>query len=275
MPPLVTPLIDTNGDGKVNERDVPAVIVNTKPGNAVTHVVALRGDTGEEIFSIPNTNCESVCAGGPAVGDLDGDGHVEIIVVNPSNGDLNFLNHDGTLQWTINPDGNYNSFPTMFNQDSSGLPEFTHAYWTYNADGTLRWGLPNPALPAYEGGQSRQPVDLDLDGIPEAVAGPSAFDSSGNLLWWWKITTVGSSSKNWTMTGYLNRGAATVQVSAPYPLADAWTAVANLDDDPNPEIIAVMSSTSSDSSPMDLRPRWPHSFRTVSLVSEHLECGRL
>src|SRR5262249_55249023 len=53
--PLVAPLIDTNGDGRVNERDIPAVIANVNGGvGGITRLVALRGDTGQEIFSIFN-----------------------------------------------------------------------------------------------------------------------------------------------------------------------------------------------------------------------------
>lgn len=245
MPPLVAPLIDTNGDGTVNERDVPSVIFNTRQGNAVNHLIALRGDTGSEIFATalgPLTTGGGIQ--GMAVGDLDGDSHIEIVSTSPSNGDLLLFNHNGTLFQTVGAD-NYRSSPIIFNQDSSGLPEFNFAYWTFNADGSVRWVRAGST--DYLGKQSRQAVDLDLDGIPELIAGPSAYDSSGNHLWWWKITTSGTSTRDWTMTGFLDRGMTTVQVSVPFPLTDAWTAAANLDGDPNPEIIAITPDVSANS----------------------------
>jgi len=50
--PVVAPLIDTNGDGMVNERDIPAVIVVDYDFSGLpARLVALRGDTGAIIFS--------------------------------------------------------------------------------------------------------------------------------------------------------------------------------------------------------------------------------
>ncbi len=65
-------MIDTNGDGTVNERDVPAVVLATL-GNPiagqVNELVALRGDTGEKIFAVrcPDLNGWSTSGHSPAV----------------------------------------------------------------------------------------------------------------------------------------------------------------------------------------------------------------
>ena len=83
-PPLVAPLVDTNGDGLVNEKDTPAIIIAPNASNVSQRgeLIALRGDTGEEIFRVP---CPNIAgwdgSGSPAVGDIDGDGRPEIVIL--------------------------------------------------------------------------------------------------------------------------------------------------------------------------------------------------
>ncbi|MEZ5581655.1 MAG: hypothetical protein R3F37_01680 [Candidatus Competibacteraceae bacterium] len=100
-------MIDTNGDGAIDERDVPAVILATvsNPNAAAngSRLVALRGDTGEEIFSVlAPERTWSPHGHTPAVGDLDGDGRPEITI---SDFYLNhlfaFSHRDGSLKWTL------------------------------------------------------------------------------------------------------------------------------------------------------------------------------
>ena len=78
--PLVAPLVDTNGDGLVNERDIPAVIAVPV---GVDAPLALRGDTGQVLLPGAPGATRHLFDGHfdhPAVGDLDGDGRPEIIV---------------------------------------------------------------------------------------------------------------------------------------------------------------------------------------------------
>src|SRR5262249_44767297 len=102
--PLVAPLIDTNGDGRVNERDSPANVNGGVGG--ITRLVALRGDTGQEIFSIFNP-VHGFSDATPAVGDIDGDGKPEILFTGTFRTPLFAFNNDGTLKWQLNvPDTN-------------------------------------------------------------------------------------------------------------------------------------------------------------------------
>ena len=59
--PAVAPLIDTDGDGDVDERDTPAIVTATQgnffgTGNGGT-IYAIRGDTCEEIWHAANPGC--------------------------------------------------------------------------------------------------------------------------------------------------------------------------------------------------------------------------
>src|SRR5882672_4251180 len=109
----------------------------------------------------------------PAVGDLDGDGKPEIIV--KGSGPIYCFNNDGTLKWT-SPSVAYESHPVIADLDGDGKAEIITGTAVLNFDGTLRWDNANSS--PYPGGASgaRQVVDLDLDGVPEIVAGASAVD---------------------------------------------------------------------------------------------------
>ncbi len=245
--PLVAPLIDTNGDGFVNERDVPAVIF-LNGQNRATRLTALRGDTGAVIFDVPEPPGVSLGANtNPAVGDLDGDGVPEIVVAECCRGVIHCFNSDGTLRWT-SPDVRFRSSPTIADLDGDGHAEILYGWTIFNFDGTIR-RLDRPFdIPSYVGGNSQtaaasQVADLDLDGVPEIIAGPAAFDRDGNAIWFWETFNFNGI---FTVRGTLDRGATTITIpNSNFILTDSFTAVANLDDDPNPEIIAVSDNTNS------------------------------
>lgn len=262
-PPVVAPLIDTNGDGLINKRDVPAVILAVS-GNPIAgqpnDLVALRGDTSEVIFRVPSPDPNGWASQGhtPAVGDIDGDGRPEIILSGFFRNPLFAFNNDGTLKWALDNraalDTNASN-PVLADLDGDGQSEILHGIAVVNADGTLRWR--SLQLPNYEGGLGggRQVADLDLDGTPEIIAGASALDKESNNIWSWR-TLFNPATRDWTATGTLDRGATTVSFVSNFNLTDAWTAVANLDDDPNPEIITISDNSNSGIASTISRTMW-------------------
>jgi Calx-beta domain-containing protein/putative Ig domain-containing protein/squalene-hopene cyclase-like protein/putative metal-binding protein/VCBS repeat protein/thrombospondin type 3 repeat protein/uncharacterized protein DUF4214/prenyltransferase/squalene oxidase-like repeat protein len=243
--PLVTPLIDTNGDGLVNERDVPAVIF-LNGQNRATRLTALRGDTGAVIFDVPEP--PGVLLGAdtnPAVGDLDGDGVPEIIVAECCSSVIHCFNSNGTLRWT-SPVVRFRSSPTIADLDGDGQAEILYGWTIFNFDGTIR-RLDRPfGIPSYVGGRGQtaaasQVADLDGDRMPEIISGPAAFDKDGNAIWFWETLT---SAGIFTVRGTLDRGTTIITIpNSNFILNDSFTAVANLDDDSNPEIIAVSDNS--------------------------------
>jgi hypothetical protein len=245
--PVVAPLIDTNGDGKIDQRDVPAVIFNwTEFGSLTHHLTALRGDTGQVIFDVPlSHDIDSFAV--PTVGDLDGDGKPEILL-GTSNLDNNLyaFNNDGTVKWKASfpPDQYSNPYPVLADLDGDGKSEILYGKSVLNYDGTLRWdatrGLgQNTAL--YGGGDegtngAMQPADLNLDGVPEIVAGPSVLDKNGHVLWSWR-TVADVATRDYIAQMSVNDGPWVDQFHTAVPLGDGFTAVARLDNDPFPEVI--------------------------------------
>src|SRR5262249_41729804 len=65
------------------------------------------------------------------------------------------------------------------------------------------------------------------------------IDKDGKVLWFWTSTIF---APTFTLTGKLDGGATTLTQRSDSFLGDSYTAAANLDDDPNPEIIAVSRS---------------------------------
>ncbi|MGH9936583.1 MAG: FG-GAP-like repeat-containing protein, partial [Blastocatellia bacterium] len=236
-PPVVAPLVDTNGDQVINERDVPAVIM------FADRVTALRGDTGAVIFNTViggDTNLSL----SPAVGDLDGDGKPEIVVAGASN-NLHCLNNDGSIRWSIpgSPVIEYASNLTIADLDGDGRAEIFSGTSIFNFDGRVRLPGRHTDAPSHVGGSqpiaAAQVADLDLDGRPEIVSGPAVFDRDGAAIWHWH--TSGRDQ----LVGTLDRGERIVTIrNSGFILIDSYTAVANLDDDPNPEIIAVCDASS-------------------------------
>jgi hypothetical protein len=240
--PLVAPLIDTNGDGAINSRDVPAAIfADGFPGFHQGWLVALRGDTGEPIFRVPNPLGDSFSYyAGPAVGDLDEDGRPEILIGQINSPILHAFDNDGTLKWSRTTDFDTSSNPFLADLDADGRSEILYMRGAFNFDGMPHWSGPFSGY--YPGGNistGRQAADLDLDGVPEVVAGPSAHDRDGNRLWWW-FSTGNPQTGLWDNIGRLDGGNTTITLSLPIGLqTSAWTAVANVDDEPYPEVVAI------------------------------------
>src|SRR5260221_10024667 len=99
--PVVAPIEDTNGDGKIDEHDIPGVIFHTFVGSNIFADGVLRavsGRDGHELWTVTNSASRTNPGGHLAVADLDGDGVVEIIAPKNGGGVIVF-GHDGTFKW--------------------------------------------------------------------------------------------------------------------------------------------------------------------------------
>jgi hypothetical protein len=210
--PIVAPIEDTNGDGKIDQNDVPGVIFHTFAGgnyNSDGVLRAVSGKDGRELWTVTNPAYRTNGVGSLAVADIDGDGFIEIIA--PANGSgLIAFEHDGTFKWrTSYPILAHWGGAAIADLEGDGTPEVVVASAVFNTDGTLRFHAPG-----YQGGPYSNPLsivaDVDLDGRQEIITGGSVLSRTGQRLW------TGSAG-------------------------DGYTAVGNFDADPYPEIVVVFS----------------------------------
>ena len=231
----------------LDKDSVPEIVLVAWNSFLQRRLIALRGDTGEQVFSVdayqpegmpPFTLDQGI---GLAAGDLDGDGFPEILAVNTksdgSRSSILAFNHDGTLKWEsqdVREDplvgdvtgGGSGSFttPIIANITGDAKPEIAIGYTghgpnapltakfvtVFDNQGQIVWTAQgsNPT----PGSGAVLAADLDLDGNLEILFQNDLFDNQGNLRW------------SATDAGYFQ-----------FLIRDV--AVANLDDDPFGEIV--------------------------------------
>ncbi|WP_459872461.1 FG-GAP-like repeat-containing protein, partial [Endothiovibrio diazotrophicus] len=221
--PVVAQTNDDNQDGVVDERDIPDVIFVAHPDNRDSYPKGMlrivSGDDGRELANNNLSAYRLTAYASPAAADLDGDGRIEI-VASAQGGGLIAFEHDGTFKWRADPAyfrGGWDiGAPVIADLDGDGRPEIIHGATVLRADGSLYWrGSGSFIGDNHPDQDTPSPIsivaDLDLDGTPEVIAGGSVYSSDGELRW--QNTEAG----------------------------DGFAAVANLDDDPEGEIVLVSS----------------------------------
>jgi len=208
-------VVDLNGDG------IADIIFSsgTSTLNFVSegYLRAISGKDGTELFTVSQTTPIDLrvnALSSFAVGDIDSDGHPEIIAVDISGSHLICFNHDGTFRWRspalnlINWGG-----PSLVDIDHDGKPEILIGNQLLNSDGTIRWSGTGGSggVPLY--GPLSHAADIDLDGEVEVIAGNTVYSSTGR-----------------------------VKYSNP-SLPDGLTAVGNFDSDSKAEIVLVANGS--------------------------------
>ena len=208
--PLVANMTDDDGNGKIDLCDIPDVLVvaSTSSGapGVLGHAYLLDGETGTEHFQIATPVDHTVT---PAIGDIDDDGLPEIVTAAGS-GFLVAFEHDGTLKWTGNdPWGDvYSGAIALADLDNDGDVEIIAANFVADHNGERVWTAPQVA----GNWSATAAADLDGDGALEVVLGNAAYYADGTQY-------------------YYN---AAVQPGYPQ--------IADLDADPDPEVIVMNSN---------------------------------
>ncbi len=181
MTPAVGPLVDTDGDGDIDSEDAPAVVFTAFMGEyrRAGAVVALRGDTGELLWStLGEPGREPWGSGGVALGDLDGTGPVVVV---PSLDGLLALNGDGSVRWSAATPVGRHGLPYLVDLEGDGVAEVIFGNSVVDADGTVRW-----VGAGARGGEfslNGHAADLDGDGLLEVVAGGTVYEHDGSIRW--------------------------------------------------------------------------------------------
>ena len=170
---LIANLTDDDGDGDVDENDVPDVVYISTAGR----LVVLDGATGGEHWAASGYQ-------GYAIGtlaDIDSDGVTDIITVS-SGGQIVALDANGAKIWTSTERSTAtHDLLAVADLDADGNPEVLSNQFVLNGqDGSLIWKPPaNSAIP-YHG---PIPGDFDQDGDQEVIIQNVVYDSNGTKLW--------------------------------------------------------------------------------------------
>lgn len=204
---MMTPsVIDLDDDG------IPEVVFGSTASNGgglieVGFLRALRGADGSELFTVQSPQISTTFT--VATGDIDGDGRPEIVAGSATNNTLLAFEHDGSLKWTSAALAANNwGAATLADLDMDGTPEIVVGRQVLNADGTIRWVGTGGSASQGNVGSISVVADVDLDGMPEVVAGNTLYEADGTIQW-------------------------------QMPLGDGHNAVANMDGDPEAEIVLV------------------------------------
>jgi hypothetical protein len=184
--PLVANFTDDNDDGEIDLCDVPDVlaVAALSPGSwgAVGHIYLLDGATGAEQLMFPDAVEANFT---PAIGDIDGDGLVEVVTVTPA-GALVAFEHDGAKKWEQAVTwGNgeqgqpmyYSNSIALADLDNDGDVEILSAHLVFDHLGNVVQTLPKVA------GQwgATTAADLDGDDDLEVVLGNAAYHHDGTM----------------------------------------------------------------------------------------------
>ena len=206
--PLVANLTDDNSDGEIDLCDVPDVIVpiyGAGPQQSEGYLYVLSGDSGALMLKMPELINGYA---NPALGDIDADGIPEVVTIRSEVGDITqghviALEHDGALKWesaTVFPA--WQVALALADLDADGDVEILAGNLVLDHLGATLWAAPA------DNGSIDIPlaVDLDGDGDLEVLHGGDAFHHDGSV--------------------YYNS-----------PAGICHPSVANLDADPEPEVL--------------------------------------
>lgn len=181
MQPIICPLTDDDGDGKIDDDDIADVIIITYGGSNALR--AISGADGTELWAATG-NLQG--QGGAACGDLDNDGVVEVVAA--ASGGVAVFDNEGNPEWSATDCGsghmdNTSDSPGIADMDHDGDPEVLMGNCIWDSNGSLLGRGSGGYGSSGNVGLGAFAVDIDQDGELELVAGNALYDIDGNSIW--------------------------------------------------------------------------------------------
>ena len=180
--PVVGQLTDDNGDGRIDDLDMPDIVV----ANASGQLFALSGDGSGVHWTTGNLGAEPSTA---AIGDLDGDGRPEV-VGSGSGGIIAVRGDTGAPFWSTSIGASTKLIcggVAIYDLEGDGKVEVVQGALALNGeDGSMQtigskgWGT------GYTSGTYASfgvAADTNQDGVLEIVTGNAAYGPKGDIVW--------------------------------------------------------------------------------------------
>ncbi len=191
MSPMVANLTDDDGDGTINENDVPEVVFNTFAGPNYQSdgvIRAVSGDSGARVWPTAEPGFRTAPGTQIAIADVNFDSpgpevmacemwspdpanpevRVNTLIILRADGSVLHKTHENTSQgcWA----------PAVADLDGDGTPEIVNGGTVFHGDGTQQF--------AFAGGPSVSAIaNVDDDEDLEIVFADRAYNHDGSLLW--------------------------------------------------------------------------------------------
>ncbi len=182
--PAIANLNDDNGDGRVNEDDIPDVVFTTFTGSAYGSpgtVTAIRGTDGSTLWSVTSPGGYPIFgASGVAIGDIEGNGDIEVCVSGQSVSVVCLHGADGGFKWSGGSEVRTYGCPSIADLDGDGFAEVISGRTILAHDGsTIAVGAGGSG-----GGHGMSfSIDWDGDGNLDVIAGNTIYRMDGTILW--------------------------------------------------------------------------------------------
>ncbi|MCB9795083.1 MAG: VCBS repeat-containing protein, partial [Alphaproteobacteria bacterium] len=169
--PAIGNLDDDNGDGVVDENDIPDIAY---VGWSTGTLVAVSGDGSGELFRLSGFRGD----GGVLIADVDADGAPELIAAD-NQGRIHSIDGSGNTEWTSAAFSLLYPVSTVADIDADGMPEVIFDLGVVRGDTGATVATLTPS------NFWRAPIaaDLDQDGTHEIILADKVFDHQGNVEW--------------------------------------------------------------------------------------------
>mgnify|MGYP000941542539 CR=1 FL=1 len=179
--PAIANLTDDDGDGDIDEDDIPDICFASFTGSAYTSpgtLSCISGDGSGTHWSITEAGgVQPYGSAGVAIGDIDADGSPEVCVASVSPAVL-CLEADGSFKWAAGAEPSYVGCPAIADLDGDGRAEVIMGREILSSRGDVI------ATGAGGGGYKMSfAVDMDGDGLLEVIAGNTIYTLDGSILW--------------------------------------------------------------------------------------------
>ena len=176
--PVVGQLNDDNNDGKIDEKDVADIIITTYSSKLYINpgvVRALDGRDGSELWSYEEGPIYTDPRNSIAIGDVDGDGIVDLVVNDHTSNTVDIVSNKGELKKSIEKETKLLGAVSISDLNNDGSVEIIIGRNVFNYESGYLFNT--------NFGAGAIAFDSDGDGNQEVFSGGGMYKNDGSLLW--------------------------------------------------------------------------------------------